>query len=61
MLDIYPVVSIHFVFQFLFGSYYQLLGFPGGSVVQNPFTNAGDKGLMLGSGRSPGEGNDNPL
>ena len=23
--------------------------------------NAGDPGLILGSGRSPGEGNDNPL
>ena len=53
------MVSIHFVF--LFGSYYHLLGIPGGSVVKNPFTNAGDEGLILGSGRSPGEGNGNPL
>jgi len=59
MLGIYPVVSIHFVF--LFASYYHLLGFPGGSVVKNPLTNAGDEGLILGSGRSPGEGNGNPL
>ena len=37
-----------------------VLGFPGGSVVKNP-VNAGDLGLIPGSGRSPGEGNDNPL
>ena len=35
--------------------------FPGGSVVKNPPTKAGDMGLIPGSGRSPGEGNDNPL
>ena len=36
-------------------------GFPGGSVVKNPPANAGDVGLIPGSGRSPGEGNGNPL
>ena len=36
-------------------------GFPGGSVVKNPPVNAGDMGSILGSGRSPGEGNGNPL
>ena len=39
-------------------------GFPGGSVVKNPPTSVGatgNKGLILGSERSPGEGNDNPL
>ena len=37
---------------------------PGGSVVKNPPTNAGDTGDMgsiPGSGRSPGVGNGNPL
>ena len=38
-----------------------LMAFPGGSVVKNPPANAGDVGSILGSGRSPGEGNDNPL
>ena len=38
-----------------------ILGFPGGSVVKNPPTNAGDVGLISGSGRSPGGGNVNPL
>ena len=36
-------------------------GFPGGSVVKNLPANAGDIGLISGSGRSPGEGNGNPL
>ena len=36
-------------------------GFPGGSVVKNPPANAGDSGSVPGSGRSPGEGNSNPL
>ena len=41
-----------------------LLGFPGGSVVKNRPANAGDAGAtgsVPGSGRSPGEGNGNPL
>ena len=36
-------------------------GFLGGSVVKNPPANAGDAGLIPGSGRSPGKGNGNPL
>ena len=35
--------------------------FPGGSVVENPPANAGDVGLVPGSGRSPGERNSNSL
>ena len=37
------------------------LGFPGGSAVKNLPANAGDVGSTPGPGRSPGEGNDNPL
>ena len=37
------------------------MGFPGGSVVKNLSANAGDVGLILGLGRSPGEGNGNPV
>ena len=33
-----------------------ILGFPGGSVIKNPPTNAGDTGLIPESGRSSGEG-----
>ena len=36
-------------------------GFPGRSMVKNLLTNAGDVGLIPGSGRSPGEVNSNPL
>ena len=35
--------------------------FPGGSVVKNPPVNAGDAGLISGSGRFSGGGNGNPL
>ena len=35
--------------------------FPGGSAVKNPSANAGDEGLIPGSGRFPGGGNGNPL
>ena len=36
-------------------------GFPGGSEVKASASNAGDPVLIPGSGRSPGEGNGNPL
>jgi len=36
-------------------------GLPDGSVVKNPPANAGDSSSIPGSGRSPGEGNGNPL
>ena len=38
-----------------------LKAFPGGSVIKTPPGNAGDKGSIPGSGRSPGKGNGNPL
>ena len=38
-----------------------LLSFPRGSVVKNLPASAGDAGSISGLGRSPGEGNDNPL
>ena len=37
------------------------MGFPGGSVVKNPPANAGDAGLIAGSGISPLGENGNPL
>ena len=37
------------------------LGFPGGSEVKVSASNAGDLGSIPGTGRSPGEGNGNPL
>ena len=38
-----------------------MLGFPGGSEVKVSACNAGDLGSIPESGRSPGEGNGNPL
>ena len=38
-----------------------LLGIPGGSDGKASARNAGDPGSIPGLGRSPGEGNDNPL
>ena len=35
--------------------------FPGGSVVKNPLSNVGHVSSILGLGRCPGEGNDNPF
>ena len=37
------------------------LGFLGGSEVKVSASNVGDLGSIPGSGRSPGEGNGNPL
>ena len=37
------------------------MGFPDGSEVKASACNAGDLGSIPGSGRSPGEGNGNPL
>ena len=41
--------------------FYKVLGFPGSSVGEDTACNAGDPGSIPGSGRSSGEGNDNPL
>ena len=41
--------------------YVYILGFPGGSEVKASASNAGNLGSIPGSGRSPGEGNSNPL
>ena len=38
-----------------------LMGFPGGSDGKESACNAGDPGLILGSGRFPGEGNGYPF
>ena len=37
------------------------MGSPGNSVVKNPLASAGDLGWISELGRSPGEGNGNPL
>ena len=40
---------------------YDSLGFPAGTDGKESAYNVGDLGLIPGSGRSPGEGNDNTL
>ena len=40
---------------------YHNVDFPGGSDNKESACNVGDLGLIPGLGRSPGEGNDNPL
>ena len=37
------------------------MGFPGSLGSKESVCNAGDPGLIPGSGRSPGEGDSNPL
>ena len=44
-----------------FEAQFSSLCFPGGSEVKASASNAGDPGSIPGSGRSPGEGNGNPL
>ena len=39
----------------------RIKAFSGALVVKNLHANVGDEGLIPGSGRSPGEGNGNPL
>ena len=49
------------VYSWEIGNYCKYMGFPGGSEVKASAWNAGDPGSIPGSGRSPGEGNGNPL
>ena len=44
-----------------YGCLLQFWGFPGGSDGKASARNAGDPGSIPGLGRSPGEGNGNPL
>ena len=48
-------------FKKLLSGHCNILGFPGGSDGKEFACSAGDLGLIPGSGRSPGEGNGNPL
>ena len=44
-----------------FANLINTVGFPGGSDGKESACNAGDPGLIPGSGRNPGEGNGYPL
>ena len=59
-----PHVVIHSSLSEHLGCFYHWRrnkGFPGGSVVNNPPTNAEDAGCIPNPGRSPGEGNGTPI
>ena len=61
-----PTCSIYILFPKIIPhqklrSSYSLLGFPGGSVINNPPANAGDAGSIPGSGRHRGVGSIHPL
>ena len=58
---IYIYVWGSLVSQLYYISYYIRLGLPGGKMVKASAYNAGDPGSIPGLGRSPGEGNGNPL
>jgi len=65
-VSINPVLYFHLISKY--GSHLMplhlipfALGFPGGSVGKESACNAGDSGSIPPSGRSPGEGNGNPL
>ena len=57
----YKVVRIGLRKRCFIKVYNLVIGFPGDSVVKNLPSRAGDVRLMPGLGRSPGEGNGNPL
>ena len=46
---------------FIILNFFPSVGFPGGSAGKASACSAGDLDSSLGSGRSPGEGNGNPL
>ena len=50
-----------FVYSSVVGHLGHLMGFPGSSEGKVPACNVGDLGSIPGLGRSPGEGNGNPL
>ena len=52
--------TLKFLFYFIL-EYKCLMGFPAGSVVKNSPSDAGSPGLIPGSERSPGKGNDSAL
>ena len=50
-----------YLYVYVYVCVYVCMGFPDGSAVKNLPTNAGDVVSIPGSGRSPGEGNGNPI
>ena len=66
MCPIYKTVYIYiciytYMYRHTYLCIYTCMSFPGGSDGKASAYNAGDPGSIPGSGRSPGEGNGNPL
>ena len=62
MLVLESLVGLHRTVKLqLLQHYWSEQGFLGGSEIKASACNAGDLGSIPGSGRSPGEGNGNPL
>ena len=63
-LSVYLLLSVPVVLAYLLNLLLlrlRLMDFTGGSDGKESACNAGDPGSILGSGKSPGEGNGNPL
>ena len=59
--DFFPPQWYFLRFKAESGYKYTYTGFPGGTVAKNLLASKEDTGLIPMSGKSPGEGNDNPL
>ena len=58
----FPIFTLWLVTEVIqFDLHFEKMGFPAGLDGKESACNAGDVGLIHGWGRSPGEGNDNPL
>ena len=53
--------NVYYTYMYNSFVYIYIWGFPGGSDGKASACNAGDQGSIPGLGRSPGEGNGNPL
>ena len=56
-LCVHPIIPLNVIMAL----FYQFLGFPGGGDGKESACSAGGLGSIPGLGRSPGEGNSNPL
>ena len=60
-LNLWPLTCWPLLIQWYLHTLDSNMGVPGDSMVENPPANSGDVSVIPGLGRSPGEGNGNPL